>query len=239
MPSKHPKYGDATYLVFLVEDILFQLPLRRLKQSQYFRDMIEETHTGLEGEGNSDEKPILLRGITLFEMISFLDATEASFLDGDPQLTFNQWAAGLHLATMWGFDDIRKKIIGRMDVAILKVDPLDRVDASLKCRVQKWLHPAYEVLCKRDKGLSNDEAQRLGLQRSAAIWRIRESVLSHKAQSLPNRSTGSDQPDLFTIIKSWQFGGARDERENRDANSHATSLDVMKLIKQEEALKYS
>ncbi|KAG8912375.1 hypothetical protein FRC01_005131, partial [Tulasnella sp. 417] len=173
MPSKHPKYGDASYLVFLVEDTLFHLPLRRLNQSQYFRDMMEEKNTGLEGEGNSDEKPIFLSGISAFEMASFLDATDASFLDGDPGLTFHQWAAGLHLATMWGFDDIRTNIIAKMDETISKIDPLDRIDASLKCRVEKWLHPAYKVLCTRDNGLSNDDAGRLGLDKSAAIWRIR------------------------------------------------------------------
>ncbi|KAG8995236.1 hypothetical protein FRB90_000222 [Tulasnella sp. 427] len=77
MPSKHPKYGDASYMVFLVEDTLFQIPLRRLRESQYFRDMIDERHTGSQGEGESDEHPIILGGITVLEMTAFLDSLDA------------------------------------------------------------------------------------------------------------------------------------------------------------------
>lgn len=100
MPSKHPEYGDSTYLIFLVrpqknrgltgqlncrslqvDDILFHLPIRHLKQSQYFRDMLEEAHTGSEGEGMSDEHPIFLSGISAFEMASFLKAIESPWVD--------------------------------------------------------------------------------------------------------------------------------------------------------------
>ncbi|KIO33641.1 hypothetical protein M407DRAFT_17604 [Tulasnella calospora MUT 4182] len=176
MPSEHPKYGDASYMVFLVEDILFHVPLRRLKQSQFFREMIEETHTGLESEGKSNENPIFLSGISVFEMTSFLDALEASFLSGDPKLEFAQWAGALHLATMWSFDDVRDMIITHMDKAIWTADPLDRIDTSLKCRVEKWLYPAYEALCQRAESLKDEEVERLGLRRSAAIWRVRESL---------------------------------------------------------------
>ncbi|KAG8949670.1 hypothetical protein FRC04_008416 [Tulasnella sp. 424] len=220
-----------------VEDTIFHLPLRRLKQSQYFRGMIDGAHTGLEAEGNSDEKPILLRGISASEMASFLNATDASFLDGDPHLTFNQWAAALHLATMWGFDNIRKKIIMQMDGTISEVDPLDRIDASLKCRVRKWLYPAYEVLCRRVEGLSNDEAERLGRQRSAAIRRIREALLSPKTSTLGRKMfdvfVGNDPGENYLRRQdvTWR---------RQDANwREATSLDVMSMIEREEALRYS
>lgn len=156
------------------------------------------------------------------------------FLDGDPKLTFQQWAAGLHLATMWGFNDIRNKIIDKMDKTISGVYSLDRIDAALKCRVRKWLHPAYKVLCKREMGLTDDEASRLGIQRSAAIWRIRESVLSAKAEN-------SGRHQSAYLPKSRILAGAEALLESivpRDARSQATSVDVMALIEREEALKY-
>ncbi|KAG8928404.1 hypothetical protein FRC00_001764, partial [Tulasnella sp. 408] len=87
---------------------------------------------------------------------------------------------------MWGFEDIREKIIEQVDKTILAEDPFDRIDASLKCRVEKWLHPAYVVLCKRETGLSDAEAERLGLRRSIAICRVRESL---RSVQLPNQRT--------------------------------------------------
>lgn len=178
MPSKHSEFGDASYLIFLVDDTLFQIPLRHLRQSQFFRDMINEVHTGSEGEGKSDELPIYLSGISAFEMESFLRAIDSPFIYGDPRLTFSQWASALHLATMWNFDEIRERVISQMDKMISTADVFERIDASLKCRVEKWLHPAYETLCTRSETLSDSEAERLGFRRAAAIWRIRERFLS-------------------------------------------------------------
>lgn len=48
--------------------------------------MIDESHTGTEGEGKSDENPIGLGGITAFEMASFLDALDAQYVILGPLL---------------------------------------------------------------------------------------------------------------------------------------------------------
>ncbi|KAG9003653.1 hypothetical protein FRB90_011136 [Tulasnella sp. 427] len=113
MPSEHPKYGNASYMVFLVEDNLVHIPIRRLKQSQDFLDMIEEAHTGMESE----------------------------LISGDPNLDFTQWVAALHLATMWNFDEARENIISHMDQMTTTAIPIDRVDTLLKFNVEKWLYP--------------------------------------------------------------------------------------------------
>lgn len=41
--------------------------------------MIDECHTGTEGEGKSDENPIGLGAIKAFEMASFLEALDARY----------------------------------------------------------------------------------------------------------------------------------------------------------------
>lgn len=63
-----------------------------------------------------------------------------------------------------------------MDTILHTANPFEQIDASLKCRVEKWLHPAYDALCTRESGLTEDEAERLGFRRATAIWRIRESL---------------------------------------------------------------
>ncbi|KIO33645.1 hypothetical protein M407DRAFT_17608 [Tulasnella calospora MUT 4182] len=178
MPSKHSEFGDASYLIFLVDDMLFHIPLRRLKQSLHFRDMIDEAHTGSEGEGKSDEHRIYLSGISAFEMGSFLKAIDSP-----------EWAAALHLATMWNFDEVGEEIITTVDKMISTADPFERIDASIKCRVEKWLHPEYEALCTRRETLSDSEAERLGLPRAAAIWRIRERLLSNRTSAVSYYTT--------------------------------------------------
>ncbi|KAG9025126.1 hypothetical protein FS837_005074, partial [Tulasnella sp. UAMH 9824] len=175
MSPKHPRHGDASYLVFLVEDTIFHIPVRRLRQSQYFRDMMDDMHTGDESEGKSHDHPIVQGGISVFEMASFLDVLDTLFVFGDAEFGFKQWAGALHLATMWNFDDLRSSIVTQMDYMTADADPFDIVDASLKCRVEHWLHPAYEALCRREDSFTNDEVEWLGIKRAAALWRIRES----------------------------------------------------------------
>ncbi|KAG9036704.1 hypothetical protein FS837_001609, partial [Tulasnella sp. UAMH 9824] len=218
-----------------VEDMIFHVPNRRLKQSQFFREMLEGTHTGLELEGKDNEHPISLGGISAFEMASFLDVTQSPRLDEDPELTFSQWTAALHLATMWSFDDIRERIIQQVDKTISEVDPIDRIEASLKCRVEKWLHPAYVVLCKREAGLTDVEGERLGFRRSMAIWRVRESL--RPIQS-PNPAPQHPGPGLGPGPRpgpgpgpGWQFAPVPIHQD-----PDAKALD---LIKKEAALNFS
>ncbi|KAG9041482.1 hypothetical protein FS837_012205 [Tulasnella sp. UAMH 9824] len=135
---------------------------------------------------------------------------------------------------MWGFDDIREKIVEQVDKIISAVDPLDRIGASLKCQVEKWFHPAYVVLCKRETGLSDAEAERLGLRRSTAVWRVREFLRPVPTQ--PQVSFGGfgafnqPQPTLPSPVQLIRSGNS-----NVLNVSDAKALD---LIKKEEALKF-
>lgn len=119
---------------------------------------------------------------------------------------------------MWSFDDIRERIIVRMDKTISEVDPMDRVDVSLKCRVEKWLHPAYEVLCTRDAGPSDAEAERLGILRLNAIWRVREALKSGSTSGQPSGDCNCESC--------------------RRSSSSAHLTKVQNLLKKEEALKF-
>ncbi|KAG8914264.1 hypothetical protein FRC00_000193 [Tulasnella sp. 408] len=189
--------------------------------------MIDECHTGSEGEGKSDENPIGLGGITAFEMTSFLDALNARFFPGDPKLEFQQLAAALHLATMWNFDELRKAIITHVNKTISSTSPMDRIDASLKCKVEEWLHPAYQVLCERENGLTNEEAKHLGLERAAAIWRIREAYCAAKSSGC----WGCRGRDLYC-----RSCGCYEV--NRPQGNQINSVNVIERIKGEDVLKF-
>lgn len=151
---------------------------------------------------------------------------------------------------MWNFDDIRQMIIDHMDRTISTADPLDRVDASLKCNVEKWLHPAYQALVQRGESLKDEEVERLGLRRSAAIWRVRESLEFEKApagQSCPNcNDVGSRRcencyhywtPQSQTQPAASQSRG-RKNKVKVDQSRNSSVNDALDLIKLEPALNF-
>ncbi|KAG8959707.1 hypothetical protein FRC00_001321 [Tulasnella sp. 408] len=237
-----------------VEDTIFHIPVRRLKQSQYFRDMIDDMHTGNESEGKSDDHPIVLGGISAFEMASFLDVLDTPFVFGDPGFSFEQWAAALHLATMWSFDDLRNSIFPQMDDMTADANPFDVINASLKCRVEHWLHPAYEALCRREDSFTDDEVEWLGIKRAAALWRIRESFEFDKSvqflssspccgHSMSCRSCQNVVPQNQSPSKKRRLNPkARVVVQVRDASSSGSprpiANHVVELIKMEGALKF-
>ncbi|KAG8913830.1 hypothetical protein FRC00_001490 [Tulasnella sp. 408] len=173
---RHPHYYGPELLTFAVDGYLFQLPVRRLKESKYFQDMLDSEHLGTSVEGRSDDHPIELKGITSFEMESFAEILDARVFDKAVMREWRQLVAALHLATMWDFEDLRTRLIKDMSQMIddSGVDPLDRIEVSMQCRVSDWLHPAYQVLCDRTEGVTTEEAKRLGMDRLAAIYRVRD-----------------------------------------------------------------
>lgn len=61
-----------------VEDTLFQVPVRQLKQSEYFLSMIKEMPSEVEPDAGTTKSPIFLSGVSALEMESFLTALGAS-----------------------------------------------------------------------------------------------------------------------------------------------------------------
>ncbi|KIO33637.1 hypothetical protein M407DRAFT_186679 [Tulasnella calospora MUT 4182] len=218
--------------------------------------MIEDADTGKESEGKSDDHPIVLGGISVFEMACFLDVLDTPFVFGDPEFSFEQWAAALHLATMWSFDDLRKRIICQMDDLTAYASPFDVITISQKCRVEKWLHPAYAALCRRQDSFTDDEVEWLGIKRAAALWRIRESLEFDKPLEIPPSSPccggrvvcGSCSNALLQQQPGAKGGKSRLKARVAKTLARSVTLPgspgpvlnhVLELIKMEEALKFA
>lgn len=88
-----------------------------------------------------------------------------------------QWSEALQLATKWGFETLRKFIIDHLD-SILN-EPLSRIELADQCNVKEWLHPAYAKLCAQGTPLTVKEGKVLGLERFAALCRMREEDLKN------------------------------------------------------------
>lgn len=95
-----------------------------------------------------------------------------SRFDPLPELTLQEWSEAFHIATLWGFEQLRAYIIKTTDS--IAQDPMDRIQLADQCGLTEWLHPAYAKLCARDTSLTAEEGRRLGFERFAALSRIRE-----------------------------------------------------------------
>lgn len=133
-----------------------------------------------------------MQGTIAWSLSGLFGRSKPSFhhrvFDKEAQRDWNQLAAALHLTTMWEFEEVRKRLIEDMSQLISSnaVEPLDRVEVSIQCRVNQWLHPAYQQLCERTTALTTKEAKGLGIDRLAAIYRVRDAL--HASKTSPGGS---------------------------------------------------
>lgn len=120
----------------------------------------------------------------------------------DPlKLAVEEWTAAVNLATRLEFDVIREFAIRCIETQYgAEHHAIDRIDLSISCGIDKWLHPAYDTLCVRNDPITAEEGSRLGHERSAAIWRIREAYRSES--SLSTRCGGCSACCALVVSKS-------------------------------------
>jgi hypothetical protein len=92
-------------------------------------------------------------------------------------MTTEEWESVLKLSTMWDFRETRKLAIrelskdGMMDLTM-------KVGLARQYKVPDWLIEGYEGLIKREKTISDTEAEQLGLLTVARLFRIREESIA-------------------------------------------------------------
>lgn len=91
-------------------------------------------------------------------------------------MNVEEWASVLKLSTMWDFSETRKQAIARLSTS--RMDLLTRVILARQYKVPGWLFSGYEGLVKRKEGITEDEAERLGLSTAIRLYRIREECIA-------------------------------------------------------------
>ncbi|KAG9006319.1 hypothetical protein FRB93_008808 [Tulasnella sp. JGI-2019a] len=166
---RHSKWGRTTVIRLVVQDTLYEVPERTLKQSIYFSDILYA--------GRDTRLPFMLDDVNVFEMDSLLTVIDAPAIGNALEaLKIDEWAAVLRLASKWGFTAVRQHAINIFDTRFYDQDPFSRLDLARKCQVSKWFPPAYRQLCERPDSLTLAEAQQLGLTQFVAICRIRDDL---------------------------------------------------------------
>ncbi|KAG8994305.1 hypothetical protein FRB94_009961 [Tulasnella sp. JGI-2019a] len=162
--ERHNKYYDE-HFTFLVENKLYCVSTALLRQSKFFAPMLD---------CKVDTEPELLSNVTDFEMESLLDVLDARQTASPLELSVQRWGAAVRLAIKLQFHTVREYAISRMESQFIYSDAVSRIELAIECDIPQWLHPAYNFLCMRDAPITAEEGRRLGHERSAAIWRIRE-----------------------------------------------------------------
>ncbi|CUA74216.1 hypothetical protein RSOLAG22IIIB_11057 [Rhizoctonia solani] len=113
----------------------------------------------------------------------------------------------LRIATLYGCPDMRNYAISELERRFTFL-PIHRIQMSDEFNLPAWEKPAFIELCRRPEPISKEEAKVLGLDRLAAISRIREIEQRRKFVEVVDRSIGS-HPD--------QRGPVTDDKLRTDA----------------------
>ncbi|KAG8997030.1 hypothetical protein FRB93_000523 [Tulasnella sp. JGI-2019a] len=172
---------EQPLVMFEVEGILFRLRRLPFMDSNVFVMMFSlPPATGEPREGSSEDCPIRLSNVTVFEFEQLARLLITPFSSIIRPFNTKEWEAILHLSTMWEFENLRLYAIKTIG------EHKDSINAATVARIAKcyhvteWLSPAYETLCTRPNALTDEEGEELGLRIVLAIARIRETMYTNR-----------------------------------------------------------
>ncbi|CAE6505317.1 unnamed protein product [Rhizoctonia solani] len=95
----------------------------------------------------------------------------------------------LRIATLYGCPDMRNYAISELERRFTFL-PIHRIQMSDEFNLPTWEKPAFVELCRRPEPISKEESKILGLDRLAALSRIRETEQRRKFVELVDKSLG-------------------------------------------------
>ncbi|KAL0579204.1 hypothetical protein V5O48_002827 [Marasmius crinis-equi] len=181
VPIRDPKYYiDEEMAIFLVDMHLFRIHRHILRRESVVFDSMFECPPPAEGrEGQSDDNPIVLQGVTRAEFLALMDYFyKGSFFksESDNKTTREEYIDLLSIATRFECIEARQKAVQGIEGHVL--DPVQKIVLAQTYDVSQWLVPAYVELCQRDNPLTHDEALQIGLEKVILIGNARENRAS-------------------------------------------------------------
>jgi len=171
--------------VFLVDDqILFRVHRYLLdRESDVFRSY----------PAGSDENPVPLQDVTSEEFATLLKYFYNG-MHGDPLESRDEWMTLLSLSTLFKMPRIRNRAIKEIELFDPPLDPICRIALAIPEQhdIQEWLKPAYIELCRRDDPISEDDAEKLGLNITVGLFHARE-----RSRKLASNMRHGQTPSLF------------------------------------------
>ncbi|EIW80456.1 hypothetical protein CONPUDRAFT_56949, partial [Coniophora puteana RWD-64-598 SS2] len=161
-----------------VESTLFRVPRGVLAEhSEVFQGMFSLPSGGIFAEGMSDENPIFLRDIVSQDFKSLLKVLLSRLVNesGDNlPSSIEEWTSVLKLSHLWGMEDISSLAVEKMSA--FAIDPVDKAALAVQYDVKAWLTPALNNIARREKPLTKEDVDKLGLDFVLKIAEVRESL---------------------------------------------------------------
>ncbi|KAF9552815.1 hypothetical protein CPC08DRAFT_754557 [Agrocybe pediades] len=146
-----------------VEDSTFAVPKHILDYpGTPFETMftLQQPHGDEGDETTMEQDPVLLEGIPVDDFETFVHASHS---ESDNKLapklavdSYGYWMGVLKLATMWNFNQVRKKAVDQMGSFIQSKTSLEMVYLDRKHFVPAWVKAGYVALCSQ-KDIKPDE----------------------------------------------------------------------------------
>jgi len=128
-------------------------------------------------EGMSDDKPIYLHNIASQDFKSLLKVLLSRLVNesGDNlPSSIEEWTSVLKLSRQWGMEEISSLAVEKMST--FSIDHVDRAALALQYNVKAWLTPALNNIARREKSLTKEDVDKLGLDVVLKMAEVRESL---------------------------------------------------------------
>ncbi|KAF8216984.1 hypothetical protein K438DRAFT_1798113 [Mycena galopus ATCC 62051] len=131
---------------------------------------------GVKVEGQSDDNPIVLEGISSVDfraLLKVLYPLDAQAVLGDSWMTKAEWISVIKLSTLWRFLAARHLAITQLQ-SRTDMDGVELVLLGRQYDVAAWLRKGYTDLAKRRNVLSREEAEKVGWETAFLLCQVRE-----------------------------------------------------------------
>ncbi|KAH9485726.1 hypothetical protein JR316_0002641 [Psilocybe cubensis] len=152
-PTRHSIYYFEL-VIFRVQDVLFKVPKHGFMiDGTIFPDMFSlPVSGGAMPQGSCDENPIMLPvDISQTDFHGFLLLLYPYF-DRERETgvaTYEELVGALKLATMWEFDEVRKKAIFRLSPILTERPTVEQILLAKEYDVKSWLRDGYLTLIRK------------------------------------------------------------------------------------------
>ncbi|KAJ7118423.1 hypothetical protein C8R43DRAFT_901562 [Mycena crocata] len=195
--------------IFLVENQRFKVHRHFLVQeSDVFKWMFICPPGSGEPDGSTDERPILLPGVTAMEFETLLDFFYTEKFQRHDAL-MEEWIELLAISTRFDFQRLRECAIDAIDHSRwrmqrpwnrrISIDPIEQIILAEKHDIPHWLPTAYALMCERSHPLEEWEAEKIGYRKTTLLARAREAVRNPQ-HNPPEPEPAMDTPQVEPAV---------------------------------------